>query len=117
MPEFTTVSVTEAQLQTMSGRQKAFLHEYAEYIQKLPVGQAGRLKVEDQENPMTVRRRLAGTAQVLGIPLVIKRSGSNIYFWREDTGEEQQKTKRRYTRRARPEEETTALDQEFTAVE
>jgi hypothetical protein len=89
----------------------------------------------------------------MNIPLIIKRSGNDLYFWREDAGEEQPRAKRSYTRRARRgvpsslipsdmlipepaedrgslpssrpeagereggEEETTPLDQAFTAVE
>jgi hypothetical protein len=116
MPEFTTVSVQEAQMRTIPGRQGSFMNEYANYIQQLPRGQAGRLRVAEQEKPMTVRRRLAVASQALGIPLIIKRSGSDIYFWREN-GEEEPRTRRRYTRRRRMDEETTPLDQEFTAVE
>jgi hypothetical protein len=47
----------------------------------------------------------------MNIPLTIKRSGNDVYFWREDGGEEQQRSKRRYTRRAMGREETTAPDQ------
>jgi hypothetical protein len=101
MPEFTTVSVQEAKLQTVSGRQSRYLHEYNDYITKLPKGQAGRLRGGEQESPLTVRRRLAVAAQTLGINLVIKRSGRDVYFWREDGGEEQPRTKRRYTTRNR----------------
>jgi hypothetical protein len=107
MPEFTTVSVQEAKLRTASGRQERYLHEYSDYIIKLPKGQAGRLKISEQENPLTIRRRLGVAAQTLGISLIIKRSGGNVYFWREDGEEEQPKSKRRYTRRARSEAETT----------
>jgi hypothetical protein len=140
MPEFTTVSVTEAKLRTTSGRQKAFLDDYVTYIQQLPKGQAGRLRIGEQENPLTIRRRLAVAAQTLGINLIIKRSGNDVYFWREATAE-QPSTKRRYTRRSRQgspgtllppttlitepdteeqlevEEETTALDQGFSEPE
>jgi hypothetical protein len=95
MPEFTAVSVTEAQLQTTSGRQKAYLHEYADYIQQLPKAQAGRLRIGEDENPLTIRRRIAVAAQTLSIPLTIKRSGRDVYFWREDKGDEQPRSKRR----------------------
>jgi hypothetical protein len=101
MPEFTTVSVTEAQLQTTSGRQKTFLDDYVTYIQQLPKGQAGRLKIGESENPLTIRRRIAVAAQTLDINLIIKRSGQDIYFWSEDRGDEQPRTKRSYTRRNR----------------
>jgi hypothetical protein len=89
MPDFTTVSMNEAKLRTLTGRQAAFMNEYVKYIQQLPKGQAGRLRGEEQENPLTIRRRLAGAAQALGISLVIKRSGQDVYFWSESRGEEQ----------------------------
>jgi hypothetical protein len=111
MPEFTTVSMKEARLQTTSGRQAKYLSEYAEYIQKLPTGQAGRLRIGGQENPLTIRRRIAVAAQTLGIPLTIKRSGHDVYFWRENGGGEQPRTKRSYTRRARSQEEIPTPDQ------
>jgi hypothetical protein len=139
MPEFTTVSVQEAKLRTLTGRQAAFMNEYVAYIQKLPASQAGRLRVGEQENPLTIRRRLAGAAQALGINLTIKRSGRDVYFWREDgAAEEPQRRRGRRPRAGRPgdpitpdlliseteagvqertQEETTAPDQPFTAVE
>jgi hypothetical protein len=117
MPEFTTMSMEEARLQTTSGRQAKYLSEYAEYIQQLPIGQAGRLSIGGQENPLTIRRRIAAAAQTLGIPLTIKRSGNDVYFWREDGGEEQPGRKRRYTRRAMGREEAPAPDQPFSASE
>jgi hypothetical protein len=117
MPEFTTVSVTEAKVRTTSGRQKAFLHEYADYIQKLPMGQAGRLRIGDEEKHQTVRRRLAVAAKAMNIPLIIKRSGDAVYFWREDTGDQQPRAKRSYTRRAMGREETTTPDQPISELE
>jgi hypothetical protein len=139
MPEFTTVSVKEAQIRTIPGRQGTFMNEYIDYIQQLPKGQAGRLRVEEQEKPMTVRRRLAVASQALGIPLIIKRSGNDVYFWQEN-GEVEQPRPRRgrppRTGRAgslippalliseteagvqeRTQEETTAPDQPFSASE
>jgi hypothetical protein len=138
MPEFTTVSVTEAQLRTMSGRQKTYLPEYADYIHKLPTGQAGRLTIGENEKPGTIRRRLFVAAQTLGIPLIIKRSGKDLYFWREDGEAEQPRPRRgRRPRAGRPgdlippdllseteagvqertQEETTAPDQPLSASE
>jgi hypothetical protein len=117
MPEFTTVSVQEAQLRTIPGRQGKFINEYADYIQEVVLGEAGKLHAAENENPLTIRRRLISAAKALGINIMIKRSGNELYFWREDGGEEQPRRRRRYTRRARPGEETTALDQAFTAVE
>jgi hypothetical protein len=46
MPDFTTVSVEEAQMRTIAGRQGQFIKEYAEYIQQLPKGQAGKLSLQ-----------------------------------------------------------------------
>jgi hypothetical protein len=111
MPEFTTVSLKEATLQTSSGRQKRYLHQYIDYITQLPTGQAGRLTLGEEEKHTTIGRRLGVAAKTLGIPLTIKRSGTDLYFWREDSGAEQSRTKRRYTRRRRMNEETIAPDQ------
>ncbi len=58
MPEFETISLKEAQLRTIAGRQGRFMNEYADYIQQLPQGQAGSLRVGEGENPLTIRRRL-----------------------------------------------------------
>jgi hypothetical protein len=104
MPEFTTVSVQEAVVRTIPGRQGRYLNECIEYIQQVPSGQAGKLHPVEREKPFTIRRWLARAAQTLGIPLIIKRSGEDIYFWREDTEDEQ--PRRRRGRRARRQEET-----------
>jgi hypothetical protein len=101
MPEFATVSLQEAQLRTIPGRQGKFLNEYADYIQQLPQGQAGKLTVGEQEKHPTVRRRLVTAAKALDIHIIIKRSGNDLYFWKEDGGDEQPKTRRSYTRRNR----------------
>jgi hypothetical protein len=71
------------------------------FIQQLPQGQAGKLTVGEQEKHPTVRRRLVTAAKALGINIIIKRSGNDLYFWRENSGEEQPRTKRSYTRRNR----------------
>jgi len=136
MPEFTTVSVQEAQLRTIPGRQGKFINEYADYIQQLPRGQAGRLRIGEDEKQSTVRRRLATAAKAMHITLIIKRSGQDVYFWRGD-GEEEQPRPRRGRRprtggagslfppttgfsapeTGEQEEESTPLDQAFVAVE
>jgi hypothetical protein len=141
MPEFTTVSLKEATLQTSSTRQKRYLREYIDYITQLPKGQAGKLRTGEEEKHATIKRRLGVAAKTLGISLIIKRSGNDVYFWWEDTGEEQPRTTRRYTRRSRrgspgsllppttgfsapeageqgiAEEETTPMDQSFVEIE
>jgi hypothetical protein len=111
MPEFTTVSVHEAQMRTVPGRQGTFMNEYADYIQQVPKGQAGRLTIGEEEKHTTIRRRLSVAAKALHVPLIIKRSGTDVYFWREDGGGEQPRTKRSYTRRRRGDAETIPSDQ------
>ncbi len=111
MPEFTTVSVQEAQMRTVPGRQGTFMNKYTDYIQQLPQGQAGKLRIGEDEKHTTVRRRLTTAAQAMNITLIIKRTGNDLYFWREDWTDEQPSTKRRYTRRGRSQEEIPAPDQ------
>ncbi|SRR5918999_3459373 len=89
MPEYTTVPIKEAQMRSMPGRQGRFINEYVDYIQQVASGQAGKLHPVEQENPVTIRRRLAVAAKALGKNLIIKRSGSDIYFWSEERTEEQ----------------------------
>jgi hypothetical protein len=52
-----------------------------------------------ERNPLTIRHRLVVAAQTLGIPLIIKRSGSELYFWRESREEEQPRSKRGCTQK------------------
>jgi hypothetical protein len=106
MPEFATVPLKEAQLRTAAGRGGRIITEYVDYIQSLSQGQAGRLRVGEQENPLTIRRRLVTAAKALEVPLIVKRSGNDLYFWQEAIEEEQPRTKRRYTRRNKRQEET-----------
>src|ERR687896_266177 len=138
MPEFTTISVQEAQLRTIPGRQGKFINEYADYIQQLSSGQAGKISIGEDEKHTVIRRRLATTAKTMNVPLIIKRSGNDLYFWREDGGAEQPQPRRgRRPRNGRPgsfhppttfsepeageqggvEEEPTPMDQAFVAVE
>jgi hypothetical protein len=105
MPDFETVSVQEARLRTLSGRQRQYLNEYAGYIQQLSQGKAGKLHVWEHEKHTTIRRRLTVVAQMLGIPLTIKRSENDIYFWSE--GEAAAQPRPRRSRRARQEEPAT----------
>jgi hypothetical protein len=100
MPEFTTVPVQEAQLRTIPGRQGTFMNEYIDYIQQLPPGQAGKLSIGEEEKHTAIRRRLATTAKAMNITLIIKRSGDDLYFWREEREAEQPRRGR--PRRGRP---------------
>jgi hypothetical protein len=65
----------------------------------------------ESEKPLTIRRRLVVAAQALDIPLIIKRSGNDVYFWREDGEAAQPPRKRSYTRRGRSQAELPAPDQ------
>jgi dipeptidyl aminopeptidase/acylaminoacyl peptidase len=109
MPDFAIVTLNEAQFRTIPGRQGKFLNEYASYIQKLPQAQAGILRPMENENSATIRRRLVAAAKALGTNLIIKRSGADIYFWKEGGAEEQ--PRRRRGRQRRLQEEIAALDQ------
>jgi hypothetical protein len=115
MAEFGTISVKEAQLRTISGRQGKFINEYASYIQKLPPGQAGWLRLEENEKHFTIKRRLTQAAQALDTQLIIKRSGDTLYFWKENEAEEQPRPRR--GRRPRRLEETTQPEQPFRELE
>jgi hypothetical protein len=110
MPEFEIVSLDEATLRTVSPRQGQYLKEYVSYIHQLPQGQAGKLHLLEEENPNTIRRRLAIAAQAVGIPLIIKRSGQDLYFWAEPPIAEE-KPQRRRGRRPRAPEEPVPLEQ------
>jgi hypothetical protein len=50
MPDFAIISVKEAKLRTLPGRQGKFINEYADYIQQVPQGQAGRLRIGMRRN-------------------------------------------------------------------
>jgi hypothetical protein len=117
MPDFEIVSVEEAQSMTIPGRRGRFLNEYAAYIKELTPGQAGKLHILEQEKPATIRRRLVVVAKALGVPLTIKRSGQEVYFWIESWGEVEPRRKRSYTRRRRLHEDIAASDQPFSESE
>jgi hypothetical protein len=103
MPEFETVSSKEAQFTTIPERQGKFINEFADYIRQLSPGKAGKLRIGEQEKHTTVRHRLVTAAKALGINIIIKRSGNNIYFWREEGGGEQPRPSRgRRSRTGRP---------------
>src|SRR5918996_1670772 len=111
MPDFAIISLQEARLRTLSGRQAQYFYQYAEYIQQLSQGKAGKLHVWEYEKPITIRRRLTVVAQMLGIPLTIKRSENDIYFWSEPLQEGQPKPRRGRRRRSQSQEESPTQDQ------
>ncbi len=95
MPTFQLIPLQEARLQTATGRRGQFLQQYADYIQQLPEGQAGKLQVTEDEKVFTVRRRLTIAATALGTRLTVKRLGNELYFWVETAQEEKRPRRRR----------------------
>jgi hypothetical protein len=74
MPQFAIVSLQEAEFRTIPGRQGKFLNGYVDYIQQLPDGKAGKLRIGENENHAPVRRRLNVAAQTLGTTLKVRRA-------------------------------------------
>ncbi len=95
MPTFDLVPLPEARLKTATGRRGQFLQQYADYIQQLPEGQAGRLQATEDEKVSTVRRRLTVAADALGKKLTLKRMGDELYFWIESSQDERPRQRRR----------------------
>jgi hypothetical protein len=110
MPEFEIVDLREAQ------SQGKYISEYSAYIHQIPQGQAGKLRLLENENPTTIRKRLVLAAQALGITLGIKRSGQDIYFWIEPPIAEE-KPKSRRGRRPRAQQEVAPQEQPVSEPE
>ena len=102
MPNFDVVPLQEARLKTATGRRGQFLQQYADYIQQLPEGQAGKLQATEDEKVSSIRRRITVAADALGKKLTIKRMGDEIYFWAETSQDE--KPRRRGRRRSATED-------------
>ena len=81
MPMFSTLSIGEARANSATGNRAALLQEYAGYIQRVPPGQAGALEAGEGETTQAIRRRLTAAAEMLGVSLEVRRSGSSVYFW------------------------------------
>jgi hypothetical protein len=65
MPQLQIVSVEEAQGQ---GR---YVPNYVALIQQVPAGQAGKLVLSDEENPITAWKWLVLAAKAMDIPLAL----------------------------------------------
>ena len=83
MPEFETLSLSEAQRHaSLSGKRGAIMAEYLGYIERLQgKEQAGRLRATAGESVGAIRRRLGAAARLAGKELVIRRVGEEIVFW------------------------------------
>ena len=113
MPEFAIVSLEEARRRIATSRRGHYFAEYGEYIQQLDGDQAGTLVATEGESVLTIRRRLAAAADILGKNLVIKRTGDELYFWLEPSAEptEEERPRRRYRRPAQAAEESNTGEQ------
>ena len=98
MPQLQIVSLEEAQ---GHGR---FVPDYIALIQQVPEGQAGKLILSEEENPITARKWLVLAAKAMDIPLGIRRRGRTIYFWVESPLTQEQTTgaQQRRSRQAQP---------------
>ncbi len=81
MPTFESMTRSEAELQSASGTRAALMREYVGYIERVPVGEAGRLSAGPEESLAAIRRRLGAAARYLGRDITIKRSEDALYFW------------------------------------
>ena len=81
MPIFESMSRSEAELQSASGPRAALMREYVGYIERVPVGEAGRLSAGPDESLAAIRRRLGAAARYLEREITIKRAEDAIYFW------------------------------------
>jgi len=81
MPKFELIPLTEAELNSATGKRAEVIREYVGYIQQLQEGQAGKLQITEGETGAAVRRRLGAAAKLAGTDLVIKRAGEEVYFW------------------------------------
>ena len=81
MPTFALLTIPEAQARSATGKRAQLLHEYMDYLQRVPAGQAGQLQAGAGETTNAVRRRLGAAAKATGRSLVIRRSNDTVYFW------------------------------------
>lgn len=81
MPTFELISLSEAQLQSASGPRAALVREYVGYIERVSVGEAGRLRAGADESLAAIRRRLGAAARYLGREITIRRTEDALYFW------------------------------------
>ena len=84
MPTFELVSIQEATIKTNPSKRAKILEEYVGYIGQLTAGQAGKLQPSEGETTASVRRRIGAAAKLAGKNLVIRRVGSEVYFWERE---------------------------------
>ena len=96
MPRFEVVSMQEAVVRSATGVRAQMAKQYLEYIEKLGENQAGKLQVNPDERPGTIRRRLNYAAKLAGKTLKVKLVGGNeLYFWVQTSQEAKPRRRRR----------------------
>lgn len=83
MPRFEVIPISEARLNSTTGKRAAILREYIGYVQSVPEGEAGSLHLGPGETTNAIRRRIGAAAEALGKHLTVKRTENVIYFWVE----------------------------------
>lgn len=86
MPTFGVVPLQEAMERSARDNRSRAVAEYVTFLEQLRKGQAGKLEPNEGESVPTIRRRLGAAVRLSGKPVVIKRAGSQIYFWLEGEG-------------------------------
>jgi hypothetical protein len=81
MPKFETLTLSEAQLQSATGKRAQLMREYLGYIDQLKGGQAGSLQASADETLTAIRRRLNAAAKQVGKELTVRRTADRVYFW------------------------------------
>ena len=93
MPNFDTISLHEAQLQSSTGKRAAIIREYVSYIEQVAPGQAGRLAASQGESLTAVRRRLGAAARYMDKSITIRRGEGHVYFWLDEGKARQRRTR------------------------
>ena len=83
MPIFNQVPLQETVMKFAPAKRTQILKPYLGYIEQLTKGHAGRLQVSAGETVGAVRRRIGAASKLAGKDLVIKRVGSEVYFWEQ----------------------------------
>lgn len=81
MPTFESMPRGAAELQSVAGPRAALMREYVGYIERVPVGEAGRLSAGPGESLAAIRRRLGAAARYLGKDITIRRTEDAVFFW------------------------------------
>ena len=82
MPEFEVMPLQEAMISsTTTGKGSPIAQQYASYIQRVRLAEAGKLTPSDGDTVATVRHCLGAAVKVSAGSMHIKRIGANIYFW------------------------------------